>query len=46
MFSKTRMNCMYPNNAARARMVQSPKREENLRWNTVTHHLLICIIFL
>ncbi len=48
MFSKTRMNCMYSNSAARARgaRFQSPKREELLRWNTVTHHLLIFIIFL
>ncbi len=42
MFSNTRMNCMYSNSAARARgaRVQSPKREEILRWNTVTRHLL------
>ncbi len=47
MFSKTRMNGMYSNSAARAHdaRVQSPKREEILRWNTVTHHLLIFIIF-
>ncbi len=40
-FSKT--NCMHSNSAARARgtRVQSPKR-----WNTVTHHLLMCIIFI
>ncbi len=42
MFSKTRTNYMYSNSAARARAarVQSPKCEEILRWNTVTHHLL------
>ncbi len=36
MFSKKRMNGMYSNSAARARgtRVQSPKREEILRWNT------------
>ncbi len=36
MFSKTRTNGMYSNSAARARgtRVQSPKREEILRWNT------------
>ncbi len=47
MFSKTRTNCMYSNSASQARdaSVQSPKREEILRWNTVTHHLLIFIIF-
>ncbi len=41
MFSKTRTSCMDSNSAARARgtRVQRPKR-----WNTVTHHLLICII--
>ncbi len=42
MFLNTRMNCMYSISAARARgaRVQSPKHEENLRWNTVTRHLL------
>ncbi len=36
MFSKTRTNGMYSNSAAWARgtRVQSPKREEILRWNT------------
>ncbi len=38
MFSKTRTDCMYSNSSARA-------REEILHWNTVTHHLLIFIIF-
>ncbi len=36
---------MYPNTAAQTRMVQSPKREEIMRWNTVTHHLVVFIIF-
>ncbi len=47
MFSKTRTNCMYSNSAARAHgaSVQSLKHEEILRWNTVTHHLLIFINF-
>ncbi len=36
MFSETRTNGMYSNSAAQARgtRVQSPKREEILRWNT------------
>ncbi len=39
---------MYWNSAARARgaRVQSSMREEILRWNTVTHNLLILNIFL
>ncbi len=40
MFSKTRTNGMYSNSAARARgaRVQSPKREEILRWNTYSSY--------
>ncbi len=39
---------MYSNSTSQApdASVQSPKRNEILRWNTVTHHLLIFIIFL
>ncbi len=40
-FLKTSTNHMYSNSAARARF-ESPKREEILSENTVTHHLLIC----
>ncbi len=43
IFSKIRLNGMYSKRTARARgtRVQSPKREEILRRNSVTHHLLI-----
>ncbi len=43
MFSKTRTNGMYSNSAARARgtRVQSPKREQILRWNIIYNFLLI-----
>ncbi len=36
MFCNTHTNCMYSNSVSCARN-QSPKHEENLRWNIVTH---------
>ncbi len=47
MFSKTRTNGMYSNSAAWARStrVQSPKREEILRWNTYSSFAHLYIYF-
>ncbi len=41
-----RIACIQTVHELAAPGVQSPKREEILRWNAATHHLLIFIIFL